>query len=172
MQGVFTLNFISLRCKLQEMSLLIFCDSVFSTRFNKMSDIEDLKIPLIVGVSGHIDIAEPEEAFEKPLKEFWTLLRERVGSETPIILLSSLAVGADRLAAKYRPADVKLCAVLPFERQAYEKDFSGEELDAFRAFMADSFKCITCPGAPGDYAAGSDYIRSRADVMLTFLEGW
>ena len=137
-----------------------------------MSDIEDLKIPLIVGVSGHIDIAEPEEAFEKPLKEFWTLLRERVGSETPIILLSSLAVGADRLAAKYRPADVKLCAVLPFERQAYEKDFSGEELDAFRAFMADSFKCITCPGAPGDYAAGSDYIRSRADVMLTFWDGW
>ena len=54
---------------------------------------ECLKIPVVVGVTGHIDIAQDESWVLGQLEQFWSAVRRIVGPETPIVLLSSLARG-------------------------------------------------------------------------------
>jgi hypothetical protein len=137
----------------------------------KMKNIDDLKIPLIVSVAGHIDVAVPESILERYFTEFWQQLRKKFGPSTPFVLLSSLAAGADHLAVKYRPADVPYCAVLPFAQELYEKDFTGSALEDFRADLRGAFKTVVCGGGPGDYTAASDYIRTRADIIITLWDG-
>lgn len=137
-----------------------------------MTDIDKLKIPLIVGVSGHIDITTPESVLQDALTEFWTQLHQTIGPETPIVLLSSIARGADHLMVKYRPADVNYCAVLPFDSNEYAKDFTGQALDDYRADLAGAFKCITCGADAGDYTLASDYVRTHSDILVTFWDGY
>lgn len=133
---------------------------------------EDLKIPLIVGITGHIDIAEDETYIAEQLDLFWKHLRRIVGPETPIVLLSSIAQGADHYVVKYCPEDVRYAVVLPFELEAYQRDFeTPEALEDFKQDLAGAFKVITCKAEPGDYTAGSDYVRTRADVLLSMWDG-
>ena len=131
-----------------------------------------LKIPLIVGVSGHIDLLTPEDRIAEQMRLFWKKLREIAGAETPVILLSSLAAGADHLAVKYRPENVKYCAVLPFAVGEYRKDFSATSLAEFEADLRGAYKVITCPAAAGDYVPASDYVRKHSDVLLTLWDGY
>ena len=139
---------------------------------NKKSYAETLKIPLIVGVSGHIDISTPEDDIKVQMETFWGELRKAAGEETPIILLSSIAPGADHLTVKYRPAWVKYCVVLPFAENEYRKDFSGTALTDFDEDLRGAYKVITCPAEPGDYTLASDYVRRHADVLLTLWDGY
>ena len=131
-----------------------------------------LKIPLVVGMSGHIDIATPENVIEAGLKEFWGNLRDLAGKNTPIILLSSIAAGADHLVVKYRPADVKYCAILPFDEKEYRKDFSGAALSDYISDHDNAYRRINCNASPGDYSAASDYVRKHSDVLLTLWDGF
>lgn len=130
-----------------------------------------LKVPLIVSVVGHIDIATPEEVLKDYFAAFWQQLRAQLGENTPFVLLSSLAAGADHLAVKYRPEDVPYYAVLPFAREEYEKDFSEAALEDFRADLKGACKCITCDATRGDYTKASDYVRKYADVIVTLWDG-
>lgn len=133
---------------------------------------EDLKIPLIVGITGHIDIADDEKYIAEQLGVFWKHLRETAGPETPIVLLSSIARGADHYAVKYCPEDVKYVAVLPFELESYQRDFAEpEELEDFKRDLAGAFKVITCNAEPGDYSTGSYYVRTRSDILLSMWDG-
>ena len=131
-----------------------------------------LKIPLVVGVSGHIDILTPESEIEKRMDEFWHHLRKLAGPETPFILLSSLAAGADHLAVKYRPRDVKYIAVLPFDEAEYRKDFSPEALQDFENDLQNAYKVIRCDAVSGYYTTATDYIRQHSDVLLTLWDGY
>ena len=97
-------------------------------------DRECLGAPLIVGVTGHRDIATPEERIRQAMEEFWKHLDALFNGpdaapdgrkSTRFILLSSLARGADHLAVKYRPENVEYCAVLPFDLADYKKEFGG-----------------------------------------------
>ena len=130
-----------------------------------------LKIPLIVGIIGHIDIADSEERIKDAMNVFWNHLSEIV-PDTRFILLSSLAKGADHLAVKYRPREVDYCAVLPFEQAEFEKAFSGEgELDDFRSDLRDAYKTIVCDAEAGNYTVASDYIRTHSDFILSLWDG-
>ena len=129
-----------------------------------------LKIPLIVGVIGHIDIADSEEGIRDAMNIFWNHLKKIV-PDSRFILLSSLARGADHLAVKYRPREVDCCAVLPFERTEYEKCFSGSELDDFMSDLREACKTIVCDAEAGDYSVASDYIRTHSDVILSLWDG-
>ncbi len=139
---------------------------------NRKSYAETLKIPLIVGVTGHIDISTPEEDIKAAMETFWGKLRKAAGEETPIILLSSIARGADHLTVKYRPEGVRYCVVLPFAENEYRKDFSGTDLTDFENDLRGAYKVITCPAEPGDYTLASDYVRRHADVLLTLWDGY
>ena len=109
----------------------------------KNEQAECLKIPVVVGVSGHIDVAQDEPWILSQLAVFWKKVREIVGAETPIVLLSSLAQGADHYVVRSMPEDGKrYCAVLPFAREEYEKDFVDHArkpgaLDEFLQDLAD-----------------------------------
>ena len=136
-----------------------------------MKSDNDFKIPLIISVAGHIDIATPESVLQEYFADFWRQLRAKLGESTPFILLSSIAAGADHLAVKYLPADVQYCAVLPFAQERYEQDFSGAALKDFRADLQGAFKCIICDGSQGDYTKAADYIRTHADIIVTLWDG-
>lgn len=133
-------------------------------------NVSPLKIPLIVGVIGHIDIADSEEGIKDAMNIFWNHLKGIV-PDTRFILLSSLARGADHLAVKYRPREVDYCAVLPFEQTEYEKCFSGSELDDFRSDMREACKTIVCDAEAGDYSVASDYVRTHSDFILSLWDG-
>ena len=130
-----------------------------------------LKIPLIVGVTGHIDIEDDEKQIQAAMDAFWKHLAE-ILPDTCFVLLSSLACGADHFAVKYRPADVDYCAILPFSQEVYEKDFSGNELDDFRSDLAGAYKTIVCDAEPGDYSKASDFVRKHSDFLLSLWDGW
>lgn len=131
-----------------------------------------LKIPLIVGVSGHIDLLTPEDRIREQMGHFWEKMQAIAGPETSIILLTSIAAGADHLAVKYRPENVKYCVVLPFAVSEYRKDFSGTSLTEFEADLRGAYKVITCPAAAGDYVPAADYVRKHSDVLLTLWDGY
>src|SRR5439155_17705848 len=58
------------------------------------------RIPLVIGVTGHRDLRpEDYERLSSAVVEFSQLLRQRY-PHTPLILLSPLAEGADRLVAE------------------------------------------------------------------------
>ena len=138
---------------------------------NEKSYEETLRIPLIVGVTGHRHIKTPEAEIKKQMDRFWEKIREAAGPKTEIILLSSIAEGADHLMVKYRPAGMKYCVVLPFDEKDYRKNYSGTALADFEADLKGAFKKINCKGNPDDYTLASDYVRKHSDVLLTLWDG-
>lgn len=139
----------------------------------KPSLAEKLRVPLVVGVTGHIDIREPGRAEEK-LETFWETIRKLAGDDTRIVFLTSIARGADHLATKVcRSLNVRYCVVLPFAEAEYRKDFTGPgELEDFDEDLRGAYKVITCDAAPRDYAVASDYVRTHCDVLLTMWDGY
>ena len=93
-------------------------------------------LPLIIGVTGHrdlrpADIASLEDAVRN---EFERLQREYPA--TPLVLLSGLAEGADRLAARMAlESGMKLIAVLPMPIASYETDFDSDSLKEFHSLL-------------------------------------
>ena len=132
-----------------------------------------LKIPVVVGVTGHIDINEHESNILNQLDTFWENVRTLVGKETPLVLLSSIAAGADHYVVKsaYKNG-IKYCVVLPFEQTEYEKGFNKTSLQDFKQDLKGSFKVIQCGAAVGDYAAASDYVRNHSDILITLWDGY
>ena len=143
---------------------------------NKAS--ECLKIPVIVGVTGHIDVADDELFVMDKLESFWRVVRDILGPETPIVLLSSIAQGADHYVVKSMPKDIKrYCVVLPFAQADYEQDFvkyaqKPNALEEFRQDLAGAYKVIQCGAEVRDYAKASDYVRSHSDILITLWDGY
>ena len=91
------------------------------------------KIPLTVGITGHLNLRENDlEILRAAVKRELDNIRKRC-PHTPVILLCSLARGADLLCADCaEEAGIPLRAVLPMEQAEYEKDFSPADLARFR----------------------------------------
>lgn len=81
-------------------------------------------LPLVLGITGHRDLREEDrEALEAFVGGVFTDLRARY-PRTPLTLLSPLAEGADRLAARVAlESGVRLIVPLPMPRELYERDF-------------------------------------------------
>src|SRR5690348_9816966 len=81
-------------------------------------------IPLVLGVTGHRelradDVAKLEAAVRRLIDDL-----HRVAPATPIVLVTPLAEGADRLVARVvLDAGGELIAALPFEADEYRRDF-------------------------------------------------
>src|SRR5258708_13261016 len=89
-------------------------------------DVRAVRAPLVIGVTGHRDLlAEDLEPLENKVRESLRSLQTQYPS-TPIILLSPLAEGADRLAARVAlEIGARLIVPLPMARSAYEQDFKS-----------------------------------------------
>jgi hypothetical protein len=86
------------------------------------------RLPLVIGVTGHRDLRDADvPRLEQEVAAIIAgLRRDYLGEdqETPIIVLSALAEGADRLVAKVALAQgARLIAPLPLPLEEYRRDF-------------------------------------------------
>src|SRR6266511_5181913 len=104
-------------------------------------------LPLVIGVTGHRDLrGENREALEGRVQEIFTEMRTRY-PHTPLILLSPLAEGADRLAARVALKNgVRLIVPLPMPQDLYERDFEAPASRAeFNALLQQAESCFALP---------------------------
>jgi hypothetical protein len=112
---------------------------------------------------------------------------EKTYRHTPIVLLSSLAQGADRLVARTAlECGVDLYVVLPMPANLYEQDFtSAESIEEFRRLMSRSFGSVVVPigkdqdaqtihaGPARDlrYAAAGAFVVSHSEILIALWDG-
>lgn len=98
--------------------------------------VDQVVLPLLIGVTGHRDIP-PEDI--PGLKDLVRTIIDQIKSEyptTPLMLMSALADGADRLAAEVAlDAGVALIASLPMNQEIYEQDFSADSINQFQKLL-------------------------------------
>lgn len=159
----------------------------FFKSFTRAAKIDDSgKVPIVLGVTGHRDIACGDEALSGLIAEECSRLMRRY-PHTPFLLLSGMAEGADRLVARValeRLPRTALIAVLPMPRADYERDFASDASRAeFAALMAkaESVLEIAPPedGAwksPGEarnilYARAGAVIAEHAQILFALWDG-
>lgn len=142
-------------------------------------------VPIAVGVTGHRDVY-PEhvdvlkDSIRQQLQAF-----SAAHPQTPMVFLSALAEGADRIAAEVAlELGWYLGAVLPFAQQEYEKDFTAKEsLDAFRGLLSKACFTWHAPdqsdlaeklgGNARDfgYRAAGLYIARHSQILMALWDG-
>jgi hypothetical protein len=119
-------------------------------------------LPIVIGVTGHRDV-RPQDlpALEAVVKRILLAVRE-AQPHTPLLLLSPLAEGSDRLVARVAlQIGVRLIVPLPLPRELYEQDFSSAESRAeFRQMLGQAESSYVLPLMPGNTADG---IRHQGD---------
>lgn len=113
----------------------------------RTSHIESSLIPLYLGITGHRDIRDEDRAALKQLIIEFIAQKQKQCSHTPVVLLTQLAEGADRIAA-LAAIDCKIdfIAVLPMPVEEYKRDFvSAESLKEFESLLAKASFVIELP---------------------------
>ncbi|MBT3070015.1 hypothetical protein KKP04_03915 [Rhodomicrobium sp. Az07] len=146
--------------------------------------IIDGRIPIMLGGIGHRTFANKERIAEIIATESKKLKARYPNS--PFVILSPLAEGADRLIAKVvvEHLDAELIAVLPMPRNEYEKDFASEESRAeFAALIGKATAVKVAPTPendiswkePGDernalYARAGAIIADHAQILFAIWD--
>ncbi len=131
------------------------------------------RLSLVVGVTGHRDVAASDEA---PLRAAFGHILERLREtcpHTPLLVLSGLAAGADAFSAEEALArNIPVIACLPMPVEEYEKDFSPDELVRFRALLqAVSRVVVTSPTRENGYVATGRFIAQYSHLLVAFWDG-
>jgi hypothetical protein len=142
--------------------------------------------PLVIGVTGHRDLREEDRgALATAVRGVFADLRRKY-VHTPVILVSALAEGADRLVAELAlEAHIPIAAVLPLPPQLYEEDFStSESIAEFRRQLAGAQFSFSVPLAaaesevarPGNsrdaqYEKAGTYIVQQCQILLALWDG-
>lgn len=140
------------------------------------------KLPLIVGVVGHRDIDlktanEIRKNFENLMKQY----RARF-EDTPILVLTSLAAGADQLAAQsaLEVEGVHLGTLVPFEVKEYRNTFERiEDLNNFDFLVSKSIFTYDTSIARGDtcdeldqkFRNNTRFLANHSDLLVAFWDG-
>ncbi len=145
-------------------------------------------LPLVVAVTGHRDLVASEtDAIRQKIRAFFLELAEMFPSRR-LRLLSSLAEGADQLAAEVAlELDVELVAPLPMDEEEYLRDFSGDagiaKYRSLRSRAADCFVLQHSPGEAGSadltawptreraYAQLGIYLAAHCHILLALWDG-
>jgi hypothetical protein len=150
--------------------------------------LNELKMPLVFGVSGHRDLASDdvphfEECLRVALHKF-----KQVYCSTPLVLLSPLAKGADQLVARVAGEariGAQLFASLPMPERMYIKDFDTQEsLDDFCKALHKRQWLIELPllapeakvAMPGpernmQYRAVGEFIVRHCQILVALWDG-
>lgn len=138
-------------------------------------------LPLVIGVTGHRDLVETDHAsLVTAVEKAFADLR-RALPRCPLVVLSALAEGADRLVAEVAlKQGALLVAVLPMPQAEYEKDFTtSKSIEDFRRLLVASTSVITVDGhglVPGEprsasYARVGVYLARYCQVLLALWDG-
>ncbi len=123
-------------------------------------------IPLVIGVTGHRDICEEElrqakEAVRSEIKKLATLC-----PHTPVVMLSSLAKGADQICAQVALEEkIGLTAVLPMDMNEYSKTFEGPDLDEFKRLVGLAESVFVAPFEEEE-REGNDFLYRQAGIYV------
>jgi len=140
---------------------------------------EENCIPIVVGVTGHRDL-RPEDVPALEQAVAWELQKLRESyPNSPVRMLNSLAAGADQLCARVAlQQGIELCCPLPMAREAYEKDFSPEELTAFTDLAARAADVFVAPHTEPEqgsrdylYRQAGIYVAAHSHVLLALWDG-
>jgi hypothetical protein len=151
------------------------------------------RLPLVIGVTGHRDLHEQDvPRLEQEVAAIIAGLRREYlddDPETPIIVLSALAEGADRLVARVALAQgARLIAPLPLPLAEYRRDFEPglkpgnmAELDSLlaQAIAAPVMPLLDTPEAvradpqarAAQYRAVGIFINQHCHVLLALWDG-
>jgi hypothetical protein len=145
------------------------------------------RIPIVVGVTGHRDLRDQDKpSLEARVVEIFTDLQKRY-TMTPLTLLTSLAEGADRLAAHAAlKCGVGIMVPLPMPVEENRKDFSTEgSQQEFSELLAGATASFVLPYGPGvmpenvgdparrsqQYAAAGQYVLRHCHILLALWDG-
>jgi hypothetical protein len=138
------------------------------------------KSPFVFGVSGHRDVrAEDSAELENRIQTVFDRFR-LAHPGACFELLSPLAEGADRMAAKVAlRSGIRLVVPMPMAQADYERDFlTPVSLNEFRRLLAasDSHFEVHDTEAESDrrsekYAGVGDYIARRSHVLILLWDG-
>jgi hypothetical protein len=139
------------------------------------SSIDLNRIPLLVGVTGHRDIAKEDEA---PLRAAFAAVVRGLAEtyrDTPLVVMSALAAGADILSAEEALSQgVAVIACLPMPPESYEEDFSPSERDRFRTVLA-ACASVTVVSTAAErqhgYVAAGRFLARYSNILLAFWDG-
>jgi hypothetical protein len=152
-------------------------------------DALEVRAPLIIGVTGHRDLRPQDlEALSEQVRQILLKLKSRYSS-TPLVMLSALAEGADRLAAKVALEPgiaARLIAPLPMPRHAYEEDFKdGDSLAEFNDLLGKADRWFELP-LPADtteeglcqpkqrnrqYEEVAKFIARESQILIALWDG-
>jgi len=120
-------------------------------------------IPLVIGVTGHRDLRTGDRAtLKEKVRDVLARLKTEYlqdDPETPIILLSALAEGADQLVADVALQEgAILIAPLPMELDEYREDFRKRPIQSnaeteFNRLMGQAFAWVELPYRKGNSRA-------------------
>ena len=152
-------------------------------------DFSGVKSILIIGATGHRDIPPHECAtLQGKVHDFLLELRTRYAN-TPMLLLTSLAEGADRLcayAALSQDVGIPLFVTLPMPTKLYELDFEGQSLAEFHSLLHSAVGWMEMPliadntangvatrGPQRDlqYESVGKYIAQRSQLLIALWDG-
>jgi hypothetical protein len=110
-------------------------------------------VSLVVAVTGHRELgADDIPRYGAEIRLILGELKKKYPS-TPLLLLSGLAEGADRIAvrvAREKEIAVPYVAILPMPEDLYRTEFTTEASDReFQDLLDNAARCITLPLAPG-----------------------
>jgi len=148
------------------------------------ADLPDGRIPFVVGVTGHRDLL-PQD-YEELAARVRSLLQSFLAQfpNSPAVLLSSLAEGADQLAAEQAlMVGYRLIAVLPLPMASFEEDFGTEAGKAkFRELVSKAAAVIEIPAPAGPhersvlerpyaYARAAAYLVQHSSLFIALWDG-
>lgn len=134
-------------------------------------------VPLVLAVTGHRDVPADDLAVLSAAVSAQLRKLSAQHPNSPGLLLSGLAEGADRLVARCAlEAGWALGVVLPLPQSDYETDFSDERSVAdFRELIARAAWCrdISAAGAvrPACYDALGDWLARHSQVLIALWDG-
>jgi hypothetical protein len=145
-------------------------------------------LPLVIGVTGHRDLRPEDVPFiEGIVRATFVDIREKC-PHTPLVLLSPLAEGGDRLTARVA-ADmgIRLVVPLPMPKDLYVQDFeSAASREEFERLFARAESVIEMPLVEGNtldgirghgpqrnrqYAMVGAYIARHSQLFLALWDG-
>lgn len=145
-----------------------------------------MRVPLVVGVTGHRDLRPEDESCLRAEIESVFVEIEGHASGQPLVLLSALAEGADCLVAEIAlDRGARLQVPLPLPLREYEKDFHDRSARMRLGALLDRAEQVfevSIPGV-GDavselpaarttcYAASGAYIVRNSQVLIALWDG-
>jgi hypothetical protein len=153
------------------------------------------RLPLVIGVTGHRDLRDSDiPRLENEIAAIIRRLRRDYlarDGETPIVVLSALAEGGDRLAARIALAQgARLIAPMPMPIEEYRRDFEpglkpGNAVE-FDELLSQALAAPVVPFAPGNsleavqsdgkrraeqYRAVGMFIVQHCHVLIALWDG-